>query len=71
MTVADNIYWHMVEHGSINTREALSLYGCMKLKPIIQELNEKGIKTTSKKVRVDCDNGLQTHVLQYSIESEE
>ena len=68
MTVEDKIYQHMREHGSINSREALSLYGCIQLKPIIQELNKKGVKTVSRRVRVDCENGMQTHVLQYSLE---
>lgn len=71
MTEADNIYWHMLEHGSINTREALKLYGCTKLKKAIKELNERGVKTVVKKVRVACDNGMQTIVLQYSIEGED
>ena len=70
MTQKDDIYWHMVEHGSITTREALKEYGCINLSAVIKELTNNGVKIHKDKVRDTCDNGLQTIVSRYSIDEE-
>lgn len=67
MTQAEMIYDHMMKGNEITAKQALDLFGCMRLASRIADLKKVGvpIKTEMRKVR--CRNGLETRVAVYTI----
>lgn len=65
MTQSDKVYKHLLETGSIDSREAFNLCGCVDIHPVIKELEKRGIKLDKEHVRIVCNNGMQTTIVKY------
>ena len=61
------IYNHLLTRGSITTREAFELYGCVGVAGVIDKLKEAGVKVRKSTVRVKCKNGMQSYVIKYTL----
>ena len=62
------IYTHLLEHGSITTREAFDLYGCAGVGKIIKQIEQNGAVIRRSKERYTCKNKMQTYVTKYTLE---
>lgn len=68
MTQTEQIYQHLVSHGSITPLEALNEYGCMRLGARIYDLRRAGHRIGCTTVRRVNAKGEVKRFAQYSLE---
>lgn len=66
-TQKDEIYWYLLEHGSITPLEALSEFGCMRLASRISELKKDGVEIRRELVGKKNSRGKMVYFAKYII----
>lgn len=67
MTNELKVMQHLEQYGSITGREALVQYGILNIHSIIRNLEKDGLEFDRDKVRIDCNNGMQTTLIRYTL----
>lgn len=70
MTQCDRILAHLKDRGSLSQREALELYGCMRLGSRVHDLRKRGIKIITATEEGTNRYGEKTHWARYSLVDE-
>lgn len=68
MTQCEMIAEHLQEHGSITPKEALDLYGIMRLGARIWDLKHGGMRITRAMISAPNRYGEMTRFARYSLE---